>query len=144
MFYEFLVSGFVPERRDGWIALGEFKSQASRAAESLSDCNERFGPPFGFERDGGWAYQRSMTKHELAFGVYTAPSIKFDGLVRWAGHEGLGWLPEVKVNLELCRRKGVSADEILDFVRRIIEAAGWTIVSEEPAESARRQMAGVD
>jgi hypothetical protein len=90
------------------------------------------GPSVRFERYGR-IVERPLTRRELVFGVKAPDDGKgggFAGLVVWAGYEGSDLQPEVRIDMARARMVGAD-DWIVQFVRQIILAAGWTIQSEE-------------
>lgn len=145
--YTFLVSGFVPERREGRIALGEFKSRARAIARRVVGHDSHVGRQVWFKDRWGNKWYRSLTIYEYAFGWTERNATACElsqPLVSWLGHEGEGRYPEIKIHTHHASEFDVASDEIIQFVRNIVTADEWTIVNEEPAKPARRQMAGVD
>jgi len=132
MFHKILLSGFEPQKLlNGEIPIGQLKSQARRASHSVPGCDDQLGPVIRFDYRGQ-IIKRKITRRELVFGV-KAPDDNsgggFAGLVSWRESDE-GSPSEVLVNL--ARAKMAGADKwVVQFVRDVIVAAGWTIVSPE-------------
>jgi hypothetical protein len=134
MFYKFVISGFSPQPyrfSDGTEIMpgGQLKSQARRVSHRVTGCDDKVGPVIRFERYGR-IYKRALTRRELVFGVKSPNDGKgggFAGLVIWSSFNNP---PEVRINM--VRAKAVGADNwIVQFVRKVILAAGWTILQED-------------
>jgi len=133
MFYKFVISGFSskPYRfPDGSEIMpgGQMKSQARRASHRVVGCDDRVGPVVRFERYGR-IIERALTRRELVFGAKAPDDGKgggFAGLVVWQG-----FIDPAEVRIDMARAQAAGAGEwIVQFVRDVIIAAGWTIQSE--------------
>jgi len=127
MRHRFLVTGVeLRQTPEGIIPGGQMKSQARRASHRVPGADDQVGPSVRFERYGRIA-ERPLTRRELVFGVKAPDDGKgggFAGLVIWRDPSG-DEPGEVIVNDRI--RTG---EWIVQFVRQIILAAGWTIQSE--------------
>ena len=136
MVYKFLVAGFSPKPYrfpDGSeiIPGGQMKSQARKASHAVPGAEDKVGPVIRFERYGR-IFERPLTRRELVFGVKAPNDGKsggFAGLVVW--RDPYDDQPgEVIIDLARARWAG-AGDWIVQFVRDIIIAAGWTIIEEK-------------
>lgn len=135
MFYKFLATGVTlqPHRfPDGSeiIPGGQMKSQARKASHQVPGADDKVGPTVRFERYGR-IVERPLTRRELVFGVKAPDDGKgggFAGLVIWRDPHG-----DQPGEVIITPRAGLTGagDWIVQFVREIILAAGWTIQAEE-------------
>lgn len=138
MFYKFFVSGFSPEQcqlTNGWevMPVGQMKQQARRVSHNVPGADDQIGPAVRFERYGR-IFNRALTRREMVFGVKKPDQSEggFAGLVSWCDQTTL-----CEVRVDLGRAGYFSARSwIVQFVREIILAAGWTIEREEEANSS--------
>lgn len=137
MFHRFLVAGFVPTATaEGIIPGGQMKTEARRVSHRVPGAEDRVGPSVRFERYGR-LYERALTRRELVFGVKAPDDGKgggFAGLVVWAGYEGLDRQAEVRIDMA---RMAGAEEWLVQFVRDVIVAAGWTVESEKVADPSR-------
>jgi hypothetical protein len=130
MKYRFLVT---PERI---VPGGQMKSQARKVSHAVPGAEDKVGPSVRFERYGR-IVERPLTRRELVFGVKAPDDGKgggFAGLVIWRDphNDQPG-----EILVDTVRAKWIGAgDWIVNFVRQIILAAGWTIQKEEGADSS--------
>lgn len=147
MFYTLLIGGFVPERRDGRITFGQFRAQAREAARRVAGHASHVGRQVWFKDRWENKWHRSLTICEYAFGWTERRAVACElsrPLVSWIGHESERRHPEIRMPIHRTSEWDYVDDELVQFIRDIVNAAGWTIVKEEETELARRLMAGVD
>jgi len=132
MYHKFLVTGVELWRTpEGIIPGGQMKSQARKASHAVPGAEDQVGPVVRFERYGR-LYERALTRRELVFGVKAPEDGKgggFAGLVVWRDP----YRDQSGEVIITPRAQMVAGDWIVQFVREVIVAAGWTIEREEPS-----------
>jgi len=127
--YKFLVTGVNLQKIGDIIPGGQMKSQARKASHAVPGAEDRVGPSVRFERYGR-IVERALTRREMVFGVKAPDDGKgggFAGLVIWRDPQG-----DQPGEVIITPRASLigAGDWIVQFVREIILAAGWTIIKE--------------
>lgn len=131
MVHRFWVTGVkLQQTPEGIVPGGQMKTQARKVSHTVPGAHDAMGPPIRFERYGR-IVERPLSRRDLVFGVKAPDDDKgggFAGLVIWQDPHG-----DQPGQVIITPRASLvgAGDWIVQFVRQIILAAGWTIQSEE-------------